>query len=154
MSLFCFCIYNISASSCNVFRVGGSVMVQIGPIIRNISSFWLSLRHSVRVTTLLSEVGEVLGTRGNPPQHAAFVSPPLTLLQIRATGWGGISVWGTAMVTCYVRHAPLHSPPAPLSPLAVAPPDTGTMWSFLPVGGCTFHLLQTKSQSCLPPAAA
>lgn len=64
-------------------------MVQIGPIIRNISSFCLSLRHSAHVMTLLSEVGEVLGTRGNPPQHVAFVSPPLTLLQIKATGWVG-----------------------------------------------------------------
>lgn len=39
----------------------------------------------------------------------------------------GIFVWGILMVTCYVRHAPLHSPPAPLSPLAVALPDRGTM---------------------------
>lgn len=55
------------------------------------------------------------------------------------------------MVTCYVRHAPLHSPPAPHSPLAVALPDTGTMCSFLPVGGRTFHLLWAKV-SILPPS--
>lgn len=55
------------------------------------------------------------------------------------------------MVTCYVRHAPLHSPPAPHSPLAVAPPDTGTMCSFLPVGGDTFHLLWAKVSIRLPP---
>lgn len=61
MSLFCFCVHNISTSSCNMLRVGGSVMVQIGPIIRNISSFCLSLRHCVHVTTLLSEVGEAQG---------------------------------------------------------------------------------------------
>lgn len=55
------------------------------------------------------------------------------------------------MVTCYVRHAPLHSPPAPHSPLAVAPADTGTMCSFLPVGGRTFHLLWAKVSIRLPP---
>lgn len=43
-------------------------------------------------------------------------------------------VGGFLMLTCYVRHAPFHSPPAPLSPMLAALPDRGTMWSFLPVG--------------------
>lgn len=42
-------------------------------------------------------------------------------------GLEGIFLRRILMVTCYVRHAPLHSPPAPLSPLAVALPDRGTM---------------------------